>query len=98
MDVCVVGYLDNILVYSDSLEQHQNHVWEVLKQLQKAQLFANLKKCKFHTDTVEYLGFILSLEGLKMDPAKIAMIHKWPEPRNVWDIVGGITVQYPACW
>src|SRR5260221_13212976 len=60
MDICTVGYLDNILIYSDSLEDHQDHVCEVLHHLRMSGLYANLKKCKFHTDTVEYLGFILS--------------------------------------
>src|SRR6266446_74240 len=50
MDVCTVGYLDNILVYLDSLEDHQDHVCEVLHCLHTAGLYANLKKCKFHTD------------------------------------------------
>src|SRR5260221_2459774 len=64
MDVCMVGYLDDILVYSDSLEDHWNHVQEVLRHLCKAGLYTNLKKCKFHTDTMEDLGFILSPNGL----------------------------------
>ena len=64
MDVCMVGYLDDILIYSDSLENHQDHVQGVLQCLQKAGLYANLKKCKFHMDTMEYLGFILSPNGL----------------------------------
>ena len=55
-------------------------------RLQKVGLFTNPKKCKFHTDTIEYLGFIMSPEGLRMDPAKVATILEWPEPRNVKDI------------
>src|SRR5258707_10691946 len=86
MDVCMVGYLDDILIYSDSLEDHRNHIWEVLRRLCKAGLYANLKKCKFHTDTVEYLGFILSPKGLQMDPTKVSMIQDWPEPRKVRDV------------
>ena len=86
MDVCTVGYLDDILVYSDSLEDHQNHVQEVLWCLCKAGLYANLKKCKFHTDTVEYLGFILSPKGLQMDPTKVSTIQDWPEPQKVQDV------------
>src|SRR5258705_663893 len=65
MDVCMVGYLDDILVYLDSLEDHWNHVWEVLWHLRKVGLYANLKKCKFHMDTMEYLRFILSPKGLQ---------------------------------
>src|SRR5260221_3655623 len=49
MDVCTVGYLDDLLIYSDSLEDHQDHVHEVLRRLRMAGLYANLKKCKFHT-------------------------------------------------
>src|SRR6266478_7552257 len=86
MDICTVGYLDDILVYSDSLENHQDQVWEVLQCLQKAGLYANPKKCKFHTDTVEYLGFILSPNGLQMDPSKVSTITEWPEPQKVKDI------------
>src|SRR6266436_6720766 len=86
MDVCTVGYLDDILVYSDSLEDHRDHICEVLCRLRTVGLYANLKKCKFHTDTVEYLGFILSPKGLQMDPAKVSMIQDWPEPWKVWDV------------
>src|SRR5258707_625066 len=83
MDVCMVGYLDDILIYSDSLEDHQDHIHEVLCCLCMAGLYANLKKCKFHMDTVEYLGFILSPKGLQMDPTKVSMIQDWPEPQKV---------------
>ena len=86
LEVCAIGYLDDILVYSDSLEEHRGHVREVLLRLRKACLYANPKKCTFHTDTVEYLGFILAPEGLKMDPTKVAAITSWPEPRNVRDV------------
>ncbi len=80
LDVCTVGYLDDILVYLDSLESHREHVREILCQLKIVGLYMNLKKCKFHTDTVEYLGFILSLAGLSMDPLKVSAIQDWPEP------------------
>src|SRR5258707_10123983 len=60
MDICTVGYLDNILIYSDSLEDHRDHICEVLCHLHTVGLYANLKKSKSHTDIVEYLGFILS--------------------------------------
>src|SRR5258708_10706441 len=86
MDVCMVGYLDDILVYLDSLEDHRNHIQEVLQCLHKVGLYANLKKCKFHTDTVEYLGFILSPKGLQMDPTKVSTIQDWPEPQKVQDV------------
>src|SRR5258708_17638210 len=86
MDICTVGYLDDILIYSDSLEDHRDHICEVLHCLHTAGLYANLKKCKFHTDTVEYLRFILSPKGLQMDPTKVSMIQDWPEPWKVQDV------------
>src|SRR5258706_2472025 len=86
MDICTVGYLDDILVYLDSLEDHRDHVHEVLHCLCTTGLYANLKQCKFHTDTVEYLRFILSPKGPQMDPAKVSMILDWPEPQKVQDV------------
>src|SRR5258708_1440131 len=86
MDICTVGYLDDILVYSDSLEDHWDHICEVLHCLHTTGLYTNLKKCKFHMDTVEYLGFILSPKGLQMDPTKVSAILDWPKPQKVWDV------------
>src|SRR5258708_35209395 len=86
LDVCAVGYIDNILIYLDSVDQHWDHVQEVLRHLQEAGLYVNPKKCNFHMDTVEYLGFILTPTGLHMDPAKVAMIQNWLELRNVHDM------------
>src|SRR5260370_15283019 len=63
-DVCTIGYLDNILIYSDGLEEHHLHVSKVLHHLWDAGLYANPKKCVFHMDTVEYLGFTFARRGL----------------------------------
>src|SRR5258706_509345 len=82
----MVGYIDNILIYLDSVDQHRDHVQEVLRCLQEAGLYANPKKCNFHTDAIEYLGFILTPTGLHMDPVKVAAIQNWPEPQNVCDV------------
>ena len=71
VDIYMVVYLDNILIYSDNLDQHQEHVCEVLQRLCKANLHAQPEKCDFHTTTVEYLRVIVSPEGIAMDPSKI---------------------------
>jgi len=86
LDVCVVVYLDDILIYSEDMESHQQHVQEVLRQLRLHGLFAKPEKCEFHSDSVEYLGYRLSPEGLTMSPDKIQTISDWPEPRKVKDI------------
>ena len=86
LDVCVVVYLDDILIYSEDMWLHQRHVQEVLCQLQLHKLFAKLEKCEFHSDSMEYLGYCLSPEGLTMSLDKITTIADWPEPRKVKDI------------
>ena len=86
LDVCIIIYLDNILIYSEDMESHQQHVWEVFHRLWLHGLFAKPEKCEFHSDLVEYLGYRLSLEGLTMSLDKIQTISNWSEPRKVKDI------------
>jgi len=86
LDVCVVVYLDNILIYSKDMESHQQHVREVLCCLWLHGLFAKPEKCEFHSDSVEYLGYRLSPDSLTMSPDKIQTISDWPEPQKVKDI------------
>ena len=80
LDKCIVVYLDDILIYSEDKSLHTQHVKEVLRCLHKFGLYAKVEKCKFHTDTTEYLGYILSPSGLTMAPKKIQVIQDWPEP------------------
>ena len=86
LDVCVVVYLDDILIYSDDIMQHWSHVKEVLKWLWKAGLYVKAKKCEFHSDSVEYLGYVLSPAGLIMSDAKVKTIQEWLEPKKVKNI------------
>src|ERR1700676_5112681 len=86
LDVCVIVYLDDILIYSEDMSQHKAHVKEVLRRLRKNGLYAAPPKCEFHKDSVEYLGFILSTDGLKMAEDKVKTILDWPEPRKVKDV------------
>ena len=80
LDICVLVYLDNILIYSDMLEEHCYYVHEVLLQLWNNKLYARGDKCSFHDDMVEYLGFILSPNGLTMDLSKVNTVLEWLEP------------------
>jgi len=86
LDVCIVVYLDDILIYSEDMESHQQHIREVLHCLWLHGLFAKPEKCEFHSDSVEYLGYRLSPDGLTMSLDKIQTISDWPEPRKVKDI------------
>src|SRR3979490_3604863 len=86
LDHFTVAYIDDILIYSDSLEQHREHVQEILRRLRKNGLYAKASKCEWHKDTVEFLGYVLQTEGLIMAEDQVKMIRDWPEPRKVKDI------------
>jgi len=86
IDINVIVYLDDILVYSDSLTEHQSHIREVLHRLRSNGLFARADKCEFHVTSCEYLGYMLSPNGLTMAQNKVQIIQDWPEPRKVRDI------------
>jgi len=74
LNVCIVFYLKNILIYLDNMFQHKNYIKEVLLWLQKTELYAKAEKCKFHSNFVEYSGYILSLFGLSISSDKINTI------------------------
>ena len=74
LDVCVMIYLDDILIYLNNMSKHHQHVKEVFKCLQKTSLYAKAEKYEFHSESVEYLGYILSSSGLTMSNDKIKII------------------------
>ena len=80
IDVTCVVYLDDILIYSSDPAEHWRHVRQVLQRLKEFQLYVNLKKCAFATTEVEFLGFIVSTKGVRMDEERIRTIKEWPRP------------------
>ena len=86
VDIFCVVYLDDILIYSKSIEDHREHVMQILKRLRRFQLYANLKKCKFSTTKVEFLGFIISTDGVLMDPRRVEAICDWPVPKTFREV------------
>ena len=86
LDVCVVVYLDDILIYSSNPASHRKHIRDVLQRLRANSLYLKPEKCEWHSETVEYLGYILSPSGLSMARDKIKTILNWPELRKVKDI------------
>ena len=85
-DHFVVVYLGDILVFSKNEKDHENHVQLVLEKLRSAGLYAKLEKCVFHQPQVEFLDYIISGEGLSMDPKKIEVIISWKIPSTVRDV------------
>jgi len=80
LDIYVVIYLDDILIYSDNLEEHKDYIKEVLKRLQRYKLYTSPMQYFFHQHEVEFLGFILSPGELWMDSKKVQTIIEWPTP------------------
>ncbi|EIE91434.1 hypothetical protein G6F46_012399 [Rhizopus delemar] len=86
LDLFVVVYLDDILIYSENLTDHYNHVNLVLEKLRGAGLYAKAEKCEFDVTEVEFLGFKISPKGIFMDQSKVSAITNWSTPRSVHDI------------
>ncbi|KAJ8110903.1 hypothetical protein OPT61_g6372 [Boeremia exigua] len=83
LDKTVVAYLDDILVYSKTLEEHIVYVKEVLECLKQADLQLKPEKCEWHKEEVEFLGFVVGRYGVKMSKDKTQVVKDWLTPTNV---------------
>ncbi|SPC62077.1 uncharacterized protein UHOD_12159 [Ustilago sp. UG-2017b] len=86
LDRSLIIYLDDLLIYSSTLKQHQGHVSAVLARLRQAGLYAKAEKCQFSTSQTKFLGFVVSDQGVSMDPSKTEVITNWPVPKSVHDV------------
>ena len=85
-DKFVVVYFDDILIYSRSLTEHKTHLRAVCAKLQAEKLFVNVGKCALLRPLVSFLGFVLSAEGITVDPGKTAAIRDWPTPKTPFEV------------
>ncbi|KAD3642317.1 hypothetical protein E3N88_31541 [Mikania micrantha] len=86
LDRFVIVFIDDILVFSKSKDEHEDHLCTVLETLRKKKLYAKFSKCEFWLEQVAFLGHVVSAEGITMDPAKVEAITKWPRPTSVTEV------------
>jgi hypothetical protein len=86
LDVTVICYLDDILVYSKDAKEHVKNVRAVLMALRNAGLLCKPEKCEFHVKKTIFLGYVVTPTGLSMDPAKVSTVLEWKEPATVKDV------------
>jgi len=83
LDIFCVAYLDDILIFLQNLENHWRHVRTILRRVEETGLTLKASKCEFYTTEIEYLGYVISPQRLRMDEEKIWTIKEWKEPTNV---------------
>ena len=86
LDSFVVVFIDDILVYSKTREEHEEHLRIVLHTLRDRQLYAKLSKCEFWLEKVSFLGHVISQGGIVVDPSKIKAVLEWERPKSVFEI------------
>ena len=86
LDTFISVYLDDILVFSRTVEEHLKHVHIALEKLRKAKTYGRLHKCEFFKTRVECLGFDVSAQGIMPSPEKVKAVVEWPWPSTVKDV------------
>ncbi|KAK1607808.1 hypothetical protein QYE76_031481 [Lolium multiflorum] len=88
LDKFVIVFIDDILIYSKDKAEHAEHLKIVLQTLREHQLYAKFSKCEFWLDQVEFLGHVISKDGIAVNPSKVAAVLEWEAPKNVKEIRG----------
>ena len=86
LDQFVVVFVDDILIYSKGRAEHERHLQLALQVLRENQLYAKLEKCDFWLQEVQFLGHMVSKEGISVDPAKVEVVMRWERPKSVFEI------------
>jgi len=83
LDEFIMAYLDNIIIYLNSEEEHRKYVKWVLQRLYNKKILIVIKKCEFHTTKTDFIGFIIKLRCISIDLKKIEAIVNWQDPENI---------------
>ena len=86
LDLFIIVFIDDILVYSKSEEEHAEHLRTVLGILRARQLYAKFSKCEFWLNSVTFLGHIISADGIRVDTQKIEAVKTWPRPTTPTEV------------
>ena len=86
LDRSVIVFIDDILVYSKTREDHEVHLREILETLRRERLYAKFSKCEFWLREVQFLGHVVNQKGIMVDPAKISAVMKWEIPKTPSEI------------
>jgi hypothetical protein len=86
LDIFVIAYLDDILVFSKTIEEHVQHNKKVLQKLRETEVTLKLKKCKFHVQETDFLGYVISKNGFSIQEDKVRSILDWPTLKNVKEV------------
>ena len=86
LDKFVAVFIDDILIYSRSAEEHEQHLRVILNKLRAHELYAKFSKCEVWLQKVTFLGHIITAEGVKVDPEKVKVVSKWKQPTNVIEV------------
>ncbi|RVW18334.1 Retrovirus-related Pol polyprotein from transposon 17.6 [Vitis vinifera] len=86
LDHFVVVFADDILIYSKSREEYNHHLHMALQTLREPQLYAKLEKCDFWLQEIQFLGQMVSQEGISVDPTKVEVVTNWERPKNVFEV------------
>ncbi|KAL5570722.1 hypothetical protein UlMin_020319 [Ulmus minor] len=86
LDRFVIVFIDDILVYSKSTKEHEEHLRLILQTLRDHQLFAKFKKCEFWLNQVAFLGHVISKDGVAVDPSKVEAVENWKPPSNASEV------------
>ena len=86
LDKFVLIFIDDILIYSKSVEEHENHLHIVLQKLRQENLKAKFSKCTFWQNEVNFLGHVISEKGISVDPNKVIAVQAWKRPTCVTEV------------